>query len=235
MFEPLDKMRYSEQIAHQIQKRILEDDLKSGDRLPSEKDMADKFHVSRTVIREAMRVVENLGLVTIRKGPGGGIFVTQGYHKPISDALKGLVAFGHVTVENIFELRFLIGPYVAQEAAKRAKARDVAELKKILETSEQNKNDALFLRTNRGNFHLRMTKAIGNPVLEMVMKSIVELLRRYFHEFKNLDFERWALTVQWEIVGAIESGRSREARRLMNAYLMKLKGLLEAAHQINEI
>jgi DNA-binding MarR family transcriptional regulator len=74
MFRPLRKQRFSDQIADLIQKKILEDKLAIGTNLPSEKEMAGEFQVSRSVIREALRILEISGLVNIKKGPTGGIF-----------------------------------------------------------------------------------------------------------------------------------------------------------------
>ncbi|MBU0516972.1 MAG: GntR family transcriptional regulator, partial [Proteobacteria bacterium] len=71
MFRPLEKMRYSDQVAHSIQDRILTGRVATGARLPSEKDLAEEFQVSRTVIREAMRLLESSGCVEIKKGPTG--------------------------------------------------------------------------------------------------------------------------------------------------------------------
>lgn len=226
-FKPLDKSRFSEQIAQLLQQRIYEETLAAGERLLSEKDMAEEFQVSRTVVREAMRILEGRGLITIKKGPHGGIFVTHGFHKPLSDSLKGLVASGQVAVDHIFEFRLLLGPHVAYEAARRANKEDVEALEALLDKAENNLDDALALRTNRGQFHLRMTKALGNPVLEMVMKSLIELIRAYFHGFQDLNFEKWAITIQRRIVRAIAERRPDEARRLMTTYLEDLKRLLQ--------
>ena len=86
-FAPLNKMRYSERIAKTIQMRILNGQLGYDERLPAEIVLAAEFDVSRSVVREAMRILDGLGLIKIKKGPKGGIFVSDGYHKPLIDSV----------------------------------------------------------------------------------------------------------------------------------------------------
>jgi GntR family transcriptional regulator, transcriptional repressor for pyruvate dehydrogenase complex len=88
VFKPLEKKRYSEKIADLIQDKILLDHLEVGTSLPSEKDLSTEFQVSRSVIREALRILEVSGLVKIKKGPSGGIFASNGFHKPIMNSLN---------------------------------------------------------------------------------------------------------------------------------------------------
>ncbi|UCC66529.1 MAG: FadR family transcriptional regulator [Deltaproteobacteria bacterium] len=84
MFRPLEKRRYSEQVAQLIQEKILKEKSEKGNKLPTERELAEEFQVSRSVIREAIRELEVSGLVYIKKGPTGGIFITHAYHKPLS-------------------------------------------------------------------------------------------------------------------------------------------------------
>jgi GntR family transcriptional repressor for pyruvate dehydrogenase complex len=73
MFEPLEKKRYSDQIANLIQKRILTQNLADGVKLPGERQLAEELGVSRSVVREALRMLDASGYVSIKKGPRGGI------------------------------------------------------------------------------------------------------------------------------------------------------------------
>jgi len=125
LFRPLEKKRYSDQIADLIQDKILRDNLEIGTGLPSEKGLALEFQVSRTVIREALRILEVSGLVTIKKGPTGGIFVADVYHKPITNSIHNLITSGRVTINHLFDVRLLIEPHIAMEAALHAKYEDM--------------------------------------------------------------------------------------------------------------
>ena len=128
-FRPLEKKRYSEQIADLLQDKILRDHLETGTNLPSEKDLSLEFQVSRSVIREALRMLEVSGLIKVKKGPSGGIFVSNGYHKPITNSLNNLITSGDVTIEHLFDVRLLIEPHIAMEAALNAKNEHVKKIR----------------------------------------------------------------------------------------------------------
>jgi len=226
-FTPLNKMRYPERVARAIQMRILNQDIATGHRLPSELDLAGEFDVSRSVVREAMRILDGLGLIVIKKGPKGGIFVSDGYHKPLSNSLRGLVDSGKVSVENIFIVRLLIEPNVAAEAALHADEADLDQLEALLEASRARRDDAAFLGANRGKFHIRLAKATGNPVLEMFTRSLIELLREYFYDFKCIEFEQRAIDSHYQILNAIRNRDPDRARDLMAADISEIKGLVK--------
>ena len=226
-FRPLNKMRYPEKIAKTIQMRILNGQLSYGERLPAEIVLAGEFDVSRSVVREAMRILDGLGLIKIKKGPKGGIFVSDGFHKPFSDSLRGLLDSGRVSVENIFMVRLLIEPNVASEAARNATQADMQELQSILQESEQHMDDAVFMQANRGQFHVLLAKASGNPILEIFMQSLIELLREYFYDFKSVDFERHAIATHREILTAIRNRDADKARDLMTDDILKIKSLVK--------
>jgi len=225
-FTPLNKMRYPEKIAKAIQMRILNGQLRTGERLPAELVLAGEFDVSRSVVREAMRILDGLGLIKIKKGPKGGIFVSDGYHKPLSDSLRGLLDSGRVSVENIFMVRLLIEPNVAAEAALNATPADMQDLDAILREAEKHRDDAVLMQANRGQFHILLARASGNPILEIFMQSLIELLREYFYDFKSVDFERQAIASHNEILAAIRNRDADRARDLMSADILKIKELV---------
>jgi DNA-binding FadR family transcriptional regulator len=221
-FQPLDKARFCDQVVQRISERILSGELAPGHKLPREKNLAEELAVSRSVVREALRVLERQGMVVIKKGPTGGIFVSNAWHRPLRDSLSDLVSFGQVSVENIFEVRFLLGPYIAREAARRATEDDVRELAALIDESEPLR-DAEKLGRNRGRFHLRLTETLNNPVLEILMQAVIHLLREYFKNFRDLDFERRAVGIQRDILAAVADRQPDQARRIMSDYLLEVK------------
>src|SRR5205823_14395758 len=85
MYTPIQSVRVFEQVAEQIEKRILDGELRSGDRLPTERELAEQFHVSRTAVREAMKILAQKGLVDMR--PGRGTIVIDGAHEAMQDSI----------------------------------------------------------------------------------------------------------------------------------------------------
>src|SRR5262249_12450769 len=129
--EPVKSTRIYEEIVRQVKQLITDGKLKSGDRLPPERDLAEKFMVSRTSVREALRALQSRGLVGIRAGEGALI-------RDISvDALiepLALVILPHrEAVGELFEARRLLEPAIAALAARRATRDELNEMERILE------------------------------------------------------------------------------------------------------
>ena len=232
-FQPLEKKRHSELVAQEIETKILNKELSLGEKLLSEVDFAKEFHVSRTVIREAMRLLEVRGFVKIKRGPKGGIFANDGFHKPLSEALGRLVDSGKVSADDIFEIRLLLEPYVTGEAAKRANREDISELQALLDLSRERMEDGEFLQKIRGTFHQRLARATGNPVLFMMMNALIELLRKYFCDFNELDLEKHFVETHQDILDAIKNKDAEKARQLIANDILEIKKHAEKWPGIN--
>ena len=124
LFTSLGQGKAYKKVADQIRQRIFAWHLRLSDRLPAERDLAAQFGVSRVVVREAIRTLEFSGLLTVKKGAKGGIFVVQDYDRPISHSIVNLLSGGHVSLENLFEIRQLIEPYAATSPIGRGSAAD---------------------------------------------------------------------------------------------------------------
>jgi len=227
VFRPLEKKRYSEQVADLIQGKILGDNLEIGTSFPSEKDLAQEFQVSRSVIREALRILEVSGLVTIKKGPTGGIFVTDVYHKPITNSINNLITSGRVTIDHLFDVRLLIEPHIAMEAALHAKDEDIKSLRDLIEDLSQHLDDPLHLKKNNLKFHLLLAKASGNPVLSLLLESVFELLIKLTLDFLDLSLERHFFQAHQEIFHVIEQKNPEETKRLIKEDILDTKEKIE--------
>lgn len=222
MFRPLKKKRFSDQIADLIQKKILEDNLAVGTGLPSEIEMAREFQVSRSVIREALRILEISGLVNIKKGPTGGIFVSNGYQAPIIRSLNNLLTSGEVTVDHLFDARLLIEPHIAGQAARHASDADLKKFEALFEDSASHFEDPAHLKRNNLEFHLLLAKASGNPVLAVMLESVFELLAERTLNFVDLTLERKFFKVHRAIFEVIARGQPKETSRLIREDIMNV-------------
>jgi GntR family transcriptional repressor for pyruvate dehydrogenase complex len=229
MFEPLEKKRYSETIAHMIQERILTENLASGSRLPAERQLAAELGVSRSVVREAIRMLDGAGYVSIKKGPRGGIFVSQVYHKPISDSLKSLAAHGQITVDHLFDVRLKIEPFMAQEAARHATTEDVERMRDLMTEAGQCLDDAATLKQRNIMFHILLAEASGNPVLVMFMKSIAEILNEVAYKFLDLSCERVFFKTHSRILKVVADRRADEVMKLVRDDILDVRKRLGKA------
>ena len=234
MFRPLKKKRYSDQIAEVIQRRILKHHLEIGTGLPSELDLAKEFQVSRSVIREALRILEDSGLVKITKGPSGGIFVANGYHKPIKKTLDNLVLSGEVRLDHLFDVRLLLEPHIAEEAALHARDSDIETLRDLIDDSSRNLEDPLHLKQNNLMFHLQLARASGNPVFALLLESVIELLIERSLSFLDPTLERKFFQAHEAIFNMISERKPKEARRLMEKDIMDVKEGLKKSRKANQ-
>lgn len=177
MYTPIQSVRVFEQVAEQIEKRILKGELRSGDRLPTERDLAEQFHVSRTAVREAMKILAQKGLVDMR--PGRGTIVIDGANEAMQDSI-GLVMklrLGEVGgSDNLVEVRGILEPEIAALAAVRATEKEMAAMREAVQAMDDNLNnaDAYIAADNR--FHEALAQATQNTLIIIFIKSIVNLL-----------------------------------------------------------
>lgn len=228
MFGPLQKKRYSEQIAEMIQEKILRQRLQQGTRLPTERELAEEFQVSRTVIREAIRELEVAGLVKIKKGPKGGIFIDNAYHKPLSASLRKLIASGWITVDHILEVRMLIEPHIASQATLKAKKSDIEAMRTLLEHSMANMDDAALLKKNNIEFHLLIAKASGNPVFCILMRSVMDILEEIARDFLVLSMERAFLETHRRIFELILQRDPEKVKKAIEKDILDVNAKLSA-------
>ncbi len=228
VFDQVDRRRYSEQVIESIKAEILSNRLAVGDKLPGEKELTHHFNISRTVVREAIRVLEESGLVEIRKGPKGGVFVTHSFHKPMSSSLKSLIDHGQMTIGDLFKVRALIEPHAAFEAAKKASPEDLQPLHALLEDSLSHMDDVHLLKANNIRFHLLLAKAAGNPVLSLLMESVVELVTEFAKDFAELHFGRQSVRIHKKLLTLIENRRADDAKKLVAKEIERVRDRLES-------
>src|SRR6266571_89689 len=120
--------RVSETIARRIKKQISDGALVPGEKLPAERHMAQRYRTSRVSVREAYRSLEELGLLTIRRGAEGGAFIADIDHRPVMRSLSLMLRLGKTTNEEITEARLLVEPPIARLAARRARPEDIERL-----------------------------------------------------------------------------------------------------------
>jgi GntR family transcriptional regulator, transcriptional repressor for pyruvate dehydrogenase complex len=229
MFEPLDKKRYSDQIATLIQKRILTQNLADGAKLPGERQLAEELGVSRSVVREAIRMLDASGYVSIKKGPRGGIFVSQLFHKPISDSLKSLAVNGQVTVDHLFDVRLQIEPFMAMEAARNATKKDIRRLHELMADAGRCLDDAATLKQTNIMFHILLAEASGNPVLTMFMKSIAEILNEVAYKFLDLSCERDFFVTHRKILKLVSERKAQDVMKLVKVDILDVRRKLSKA------
>jgi GntR family transcriptional repressor for pyruvate dehydrogenase complex len=181
--EPIKSTRIYEEIIRQVKLMIAEGRLKSGDRLPPERELAEKFLVSRTSVREALRALESLGLLEIR--PGEGTFVREISVDALVEPLALVMLSQHEALGELFEARRLLEPALAALAATRATPEEIDEMERILD--EQAKDIATGgtgLRQD-AQFHAAIGVAAHNRAITRIAHAIMDLLTQSREESLN--------------------------------------------------
>src|SRR5512132_646502 len=129
--EPVKSIRIYEDIVRQVKALIADGRLTSGDRLPPERELAERFRVSRTSVREALRSLQSRGLIEIRAGEGAFVRAVPGEAR--SEPLALGILPHREAVGELFEARRILEPAIAALAARRATPEDIAEMARILE------------------------------------------------------------------------------------------------------
>ncbi len=172
-------VRASDAVVRYVKERILRGQLRRGQRLPPEKELARQFGLSRVTIRDALRVLESEGFVHIRVGSRGGVFVSVPGPRHVSESLANLLRVNRASLRALAEARLLLEPEVAALAAQRARSRDLEAMRRAVEDARaaRQRGDPYFIPHSVG-FHSALAEASGNPVLACALASF----RSLFHE-----------------------------------------------------
>lgn len=177
IYTPVQAPKVFERVAVQIEQRILNGELRSGDRLPTERNLAEQFQVSRTAVREALKILAQKGLVDMR--PGRGTMVIDGAHEALQHSL-GLVMrleLGEVGgSQSLVEVRELLEMEIAALAAERATEREIRALQEAVQVMDESMADADAFIAADNRFHEALAQATQNALILTLVKSIVHLL-----------------------------------------------------------
>jgi GntR family transcriptional repressor for pyruvate dehydrogenase complex len=217
-WQPVRRLRTHEHVLDQIQQQIASGRLGPGDRLPGERELAEYLDVSRAGVREALRVLEALGVISagVGSGPGAGSVVTGSGGPALARLLSLHVALSRFSQREVMEVRVQLERWAVSEAAARATDEDVARLRSIIMRMRQ--ADIGYEEFNEldTSFHVAVAAMCGNALLADLMSALREVLKReMLAVFENLaDWTRTAAGLAEEhqgIVDAIEEGDSEAA------------------------
>ena len=175
MYTPIQSNKVFEQIAEQIEKRILSGELQSGDRLPTERELSEQFHASRTAVREAMKTLAQRGLVDMR--PGRGTIVIDGTSQAMRHSMGLMIKVGRAgSSESLVEMREIIEPEIAALAAVRATDDQITAMREAVKVMDTNIHEANAYIIADNDFHRALATGTQNILILTLVDSIVDLL-----------------------------------------------------------
>src|SRR3954467_4108303 len=174
MFTPVRTRRTFEEAAEQIAEKVRQGELRLGDKLPGERALATQMEISRPTLREAVKVLVEAGLLAVRRGPGGGMFVASDVVPVELVRQRSSMRLGEGGP--VLGARRLLEPRVAQLAAVRAGDADFSALERsieamraIVEAGYGPADEGRFLQLDV-HFHLALARATGNPSVATLMR-----------------------------------------------------------------
>ena len=222
---PIKSTRIYEEIVRQVKQLIAEGRFKSGDRLPPERELAEKFVVSRTSVREALRALESLGLIEIR--PGEGTFVREVSVDALVGPLALMMTSQREAIGELFEARRVLEPAIAALAASRATPDEVQEMERILENQAREVAAGRTGLAEDAAFHTAIGAAARNHAITRIVYAIMDLLTQSREDSLNTpgrptrshqDHRR--------ILQAIAKRNPSAARQAMLDHLVAVEGLV---------
>ena len=173
--------RTFEAVSERIRAQVRSGTLRVGDRLPNERDLAKSFEISRHAVRESLRELESMGMVTLRKGATGGAFIAEGRPEAVSDVMRGMFYVGGISLEQLTEARLWIESVVVRVATSRADEAAFAALESNVHQAEAETLAGRMANKTQLNieFHNLLAATTGNPVLTMTMNAMMNILREF--------------------------------------------------------
>jgi DNA-binding FadR family transcriptional regulator len=171
LLSPVTDRRISALIVDQVRSLIHDGKLTPGDRLPPEREMCERFGVSRVTVREALRVLEAGGLVDIRVGAHGGAFVTQPTSDRVGASITDLLTLSSVTATDVTEVRLVLEVGIIPLLCANAGEADIAALEDICDRQQAALTAGEFDVSLSAEFHTRLAASTHNNAFEMLIHS----------------------------------------------------------------
>lgn len=223
LFTPIVPGRISGLIVDRIRSLISEGHLAPGHRLPSERDLAEQFGVSRVTVRDALRALEATGLVEIKVGASGGAFLRAPTSELVGQGLSDMLRMSALTPEEVAEARLLFEDNTMHLVVERATADDIAELRDICERATASLADGTYDVRLSWEFHERLARTTHNHAIELITRSFrgpLSMARARAREGADVAFER-SVREHTELVDAIEARDAARARMVLAAHLKR--------------
>jgi len=228
VLKPVEKKKAYEDIVQQIRTLIEEGKLKRNDHLPSERDLSETFRVSRTTVREAIRTLESMKLLQSRQGDG--TYVLASSEESLIHPLAVALFNEKDDIRDIFYIRKIIEPHVAEMAAENATPQEIEEMERILKQQEESIGHGENIIETDSAFHKLMVRATTNRVMERLIAALIDLLKqsreKYLMEDEHDERAKKSLEGHQRVLSAVKKGDGDAARKSMLSHLEDIEEII---------
>jgi GntR family transcriptional repressor for pyruvate dehydrogenase complex len=224
-FETIQKTKVYEEVAAQLERLILDGAFLPGDKLPPERELAERFGVSRSAVREAIRALELKGFVEPR--PGEGTLVRTPSLDSLLNPLASLLGQKRELVHELLEVRMMIEPPLAARAARNAGPEDIARLDEILNRQKERVARHELAIEEDSEFHYTIARAAKNSVILKVLDMMMDILRESREQSLQVEGRRErSLAGHRRIFNAIKRRDPQAAEGAMRQHLTEIEAIL---------
>ena len=215
-----------ETLAESIEGMIEAGDLKGGNRLPPERQLAETYNVSRNTVREAIRILSEKKVLVSRTG--SGTYVAESALVILTSSLDEALEHKKNRLKDIFEIRKILEPQIAALAAERIRPRALKELSDIVACQETAFNDNQDTRTFDEHFHRALVEATGNKVLSHVYEKLSDILSESrAGDLQNQERQERSVSLHKDILTALSSRDTALAARKMKQHMLDIQKSLD--------
>ena len=224
LFRPIKPKRAFDEISGEIKRLIFKGILKPGDRLPSETELASQFGVGRQTIREALRLLELSGFISMQKGGAGGPLVVDTILNTISNSFLDAFQMGRITIDELTLARLAIEKmileslfaYSLDEADLRALRENVSQARKKVDAGMQAFEE-------NTQFHKLLARASRNHLFLILMESIMTVVAHFRSILGvSLELSIGSITAHEQTIDALVKGNRKKALTVLEAHLMDI-------------
>jgi DNA-binding FadR family transcriptional regulator len=223
LFRPARPRRVFDEIISQVQELISSGQLSPGDRLPSERALAEQFMVSRNTVREALRMLEISGVITLRRGRQGGAFITQPGSQPIASTISQSLSLTDFSLKDLTDcMRWLCG-LVVRVAGPRLTPEDFDRLIANTNAGAALSEDADRVKRSLvlTEFYTLLAQAADNPVLTVLVESLTSILRGVVPHLETPD-HTFVIRARRRLLTLLQKGEVDAAAAELDKYLVRL-------------
>ena len=230
LFKPVKKTRVYEEIVDKVREMIGKGRLKSGEKLPGERELAEVFRVSRSSVREALRSLESRGFLESRQGDG--TYIARPPVESLVNPLASVIFTEKDGQMELFEMRRLFEPQLAYLAAERATEEEIGMMEQALKLQEKEIAAGKTGTDVDKSFHYLMAKATRNKVLLRITDNIMDLLSETRDKYLQVEGRpEQSIARHRQVLDAIKAGDRKLAARVMREHLMDIENSLFAARR----
>jgi GntR family transcriptional repressor for pyruvate dehydrogenase complex len=232
---PFRSATLSTRIVAEVREALFAKQLRPGDFLGTEKDLAQRFNVSRIVARDALRTLEAQGVVAIKVGSGGGARIAQGNARLFAEALAVQLDLAGVSVREIMDAQRAIECLAAELAAVNSTADDHARLRRLIADAQRKIDDVGGYTRSAREFHLAVAEASHNRVLVVQLLSLQHVSWPAQNPTLTPEVARRIQNVHKELASLIEIRDAAGARRLMEEHVKMIGARRIAEHRARHV